>query len=554
VSDQQLLDAVAFAEGLSASDRVLANAFVRLSGSTGDAAAAVALATACLSHVRDQGHSALSLEDLAEDVTELIAANDHGQWPKLAYADPHWWEKQLSGSLAVVSDGLRPAPIALHSSLLQFRRYLDAERRIAKRIGAWLDAGGEGFRIITGGPGTGKTTHVARTLVETVERDPSLRIALAAPTGKAAARVSESIRLRLDDLKAPEVVRARVPQDAQTLHRLLRYQPWNDHFAAREGAPLGADLVIVDEASMVDVLMMDSLIAALSSRTRLVLVGDHNQLASVDAGDVLGALCRAAQQRGAGSPLHRSVTWLTHSYRFAAHPGIGALAEAILAADGERAMALLRDGRQPDVAWMAPPESTDALLAPLVPHLERCLEANSPREMLSALDAFRVLCPEREGVLGVGGINRAVERWLQRRGADVRERWYHRRPVLVTANDYGTQVFNGDLGVAWASQGEVLVHFPAAMNNTRAIAPARLPETETAWAMTVHKSQGSEFDEVLVVLPAKGSRVLGRELLYTAVTRARHRVTVVGADSVMAAAIARTSRRQSGLERLLETT
>jgi len=165
-----------------------------------------------------------------------------------------------------------------------------------------------------------------------------------------------------------------------------------------------------------------------------------------------------------------------------------------------------------------------------------------------------VLCAEREGTWGVSGINAEVERWLRGQGTVITERWYHRRPVMVMANDYGTQLFNGDVGVAWEANGEMLVHFPAPEHATRAIQPARMPETQTAWAMTVHKAQGSEFTNVIVMLPANGSRVLGRELLYTAVTRARQQVLIVGDDSVMRAAVARTVRRSSGLEALLRAT
>lgn len=181
------------------------------------------------------------------------------------------------------------------------------------------------------------------------------------------------------------------------------------------------------------------------------------------------------------------------------------------------------------------------------------MDAHTPAELLDALESFRVLSPEREGELGVAGINDAVERWLARRGHAVHDSWYHRRPVMVTANDYATRVFNGDVGVVWRERGTVAVYFRGNNGTVRAISPARLPLVETAWAMTVHKSQGSEFDNVLVVLPERQSRTMNRELLYTAVTRAKLGVTVIGSVGAMRAAVERVTGRTSGLgERMRE--
>jgi exodeoxyribonuclease V alpha subunit len=359
--------------------------------------------------------------------------------------------------------------------------------------------------------------------------------------------------LRLDAMQASPEVRAHVPQSACTVHRLLGYQPDRDRFWSREGTPLPYDLVILDEASMVDVLLMDALMAALPAHATLLLVGDQDQLASVEAGDVLGAICRVAHHVGSGNALHACVDRLTRSYRFEAHPAIGDAAAAILLGDAAALVAVAHDPARAEVRWAPAPRDRAELLALLVPHLERCLAAESAAAALTALDGFRVLCAEREGTWGVSGMNAEVERWLRSQGTVITERWYHRRPVMVMANDYGSQVFNGDVGVAWEADGEMLVHFPGPEGTTRAMQPARLPETQTAWAMTVHKAQGSEFTNVIVMLPAKGSRVLGRELLYTAVTRARSQVLLVGDESVMRSAVSRTARRGSGLEALLRT-
>ncbi len=546
---------------LSTSDRVLAELTLRRAGVVGEIGAPTAVAVALLARARDDGHSALSLSDLAAEASELarelgasgVDGGVDGIGALLHGRDAAWWRTALAAVPAVVqaANGPTPSPLVWHGALLQFRRYFDAEQRIVARIRASLAHDGPTFRVMTGGPGTGKTTRIAEMLVETLDRDPMLRVALAAPTGKAAARLSESVRQRLNALNASPEIRARVPQSARTVHRLLGYQPDRDRFWSRAGTPLPFDLVILDEASMVDVLLMDALVAALPVHATLLLVGDQDQLASVEAGDVLGAVCRVAQELGAGHVLHDSVERLTRSFRFEAHPAIGDAAAAILTGDTAALTAVVHDAGRADVRWAPAPRDRTELMALLVPPLEQVLAAQTPAAALTALDGFRVLCAEREGTWGVSGINAEVERWLRGQGTVITERWYHRRPVMVMANDYGTQLFNGDVGVAWEADGELLVHFPAPNDATRAIQPARLPETQTAWAMTVHKAQGSEFTNVIVMLPAKGSRVLGRELLYTAVTRARSHVLIVGDESVMRSALSRTGRRGSGLEALL---
>jgi exodeoxyribonuclease V alpha subunit len=465
-------------------------------------------------------------------------------------ADENWFVAALA-ACSLASDGATLTPLVLRNGLLQFWRYFDAERRIAARIEelTLLPAVGglPGFSIITGGPGTGKTTMVARKLVELKASEPGLRVALAAPTGKAAARLTESIRKELDKLEPAGVAPTSALIEARTLHRLLGYSPRTDTFRSNATDPLDDDLVIVDEASMVDVLMLDALLRALKPGARLMLVGDHNQLASVDAGDVLGELCRAALTAASGSPLFNSVTLLTESWRFAEQPAIGALAAAILAGDANAVFRVCSDSSAPQVRLAPPAKSTDSLLDSIVSNLESCRSAASAEALLNALDSFRILSPEREGRLGVQGINIAVERWLAKHGHSVQDEWYHGRPVLVTANDYATGVFNGDLGVVWREGGDTLVHFRGGAGETRAIAPVRLPNVETAWAMTVHKAQGSEFHDVVVVVPEYESHVMSRELLYTAVTRAQRGVTVIGSTEAITSAIAHSSGRTSGL-------
>lgn len=592
-----LCECLEHATSLTPIDRQLAVVMLRRSEIGGEPAVAAALAIALLSRARRDGHSLISFADLATQSLLLtaVAADDavHAEhhiadgsardaapaprWPVLPYEDVVWWRRHLTAEPMTASvvdvDGSghaygatgaditaslsvrQVAPVVVANDTLQFRRYRDAEQRIGAAISARIAHGGGRFRIITGGPGTGKTTQVAKLLLASLEANPALRIQLAAPTGKAAARITESLRLRLDAEEASADLRAHVPAGASTLHRLLGHLPVEDRFRMRQGHPLAGDLVIVDEASMVDVLMMDALLAALPERAQLVLVGDHHQLASVEAGDVLGALCREAESRGPGSDLHGAVERLTHSWRFDAHPGIGALADAILAGDLPTMLRVLRDDAHPEVTLTSSAphhaSTSDPLLDSVAPHLHSCRNASSPAELLAALDGFRIVCPEREGPLGVSGLCTRVEDWLAAHGAPMTGEWYHGRPVLVTANDYATQLFNGDVGVAWQSEGELLVHFRSADGGTRALAPSRLPAVQTAWAMTVHKAQGSEFDDVLVVLPTHASRVSGRELLYTAVTRARSRVTIAADVPALTAALATSAQRASGLARWL---
>lgn len=555
---RDLLHAMHRARLLDPVDVQLAEMLVRRGNEEGERGLVLALATACASRARREGHSAVTIEQLVSFARQVEAqraslGSAAGALAHEALDDARWWRAQLHAS-PYVGDGTTNTPLVLQGELLQFKRYHEAEQRIAtfvqRRVAEPHEGSVKPFSIVTGGPGTGKTTHVAHTLVDVAQRAPGARIALAAPTGKAAARLTESIRQRMDEVARESGVRGEMPAEARTLHRLLGYSPQTDTFRSNASDPLDDDLVIVDEASMMDVLMLDALLRALKPGARLMLVGDHNQLASVDAGDVLGALCRSAQRERAGAPLFDSVKWLETSWRFREHPAIGQLAQGVLAGDSDAVFAVCDDPALPEVMMRPIAPTAEALLEPLAPALERCLAADSPHALLGALDALRILAPEREGRMGVYSINAAVERWLARRGHAVQEQWYHRRPVLVTANDYATGVYNGDVGVVWrdGASGRVAAYFRTNEGTVRAIAPSRLPLVETAWAMTVHKSQGSEFDHVLVVVPDGESRVMSRELLYTAVTRARRGVTIMASPAAVRQAIARRSARTSGLE------
>ena len=542
-----------------AQDAQLAQLLVRRGKVAGEQGIAIGLMTLLLSRARREGHSGLTLQQLAQQATALRHETEPVIPASLALDDAAWWRAQLTQS-ELIGHGQPLTPVVLRDDMLQFHRYFAAEERIAIRIRALLAQppvdGVPCFSLVTGGPGTGKTHTVAQNLVRMVTLEPRLRVALAAPTGKAAARLTESIRQRIQSTGATaganaDVLRALMDLEASTLHRLLDYNGYGDVYRRHADNPLPFDLVIVDEASMVDVLMLDALLAALRPGARLMLVGDHHQLSSVEAGDVLGVLCRAAESAPDASTLRNAVTRLTTSHRFKDGEGIGALAAAILAGDVAEAWRLGHDDAASAVRIVGHAATPDALLSSVLKPLSRCRDAESIGDLLSALESFRLLAPEREGPRGVRGLNRAVERWLARQGVAVHDPWYHGRPVLVTANDYATRVFNGDIGVVWRTGANVSVHFRSVDDSVRSIAPGRLPAVETAWAMTVHKSQGSEFDHVTVVLPNEESRVMSRELLYTAVTRARHSVTIVGSEAMLRSAIARRTERTSGLEQRL---
>lgn len=405
---------------------------------------------------------------------------------------------------------------------------------------------GRRLAIVSGGPGTGKTTTVARILALLLASKRELRIELAAPTGKAAARLTESIRAQASALPVDVELRRVIGElEARTIHRLLGYGGRGGRFRHDSSRPLACDVVIVDEASMIDLLLMDSLLDAIPPHARLVLVGDKDQLASVDAGFVYGDLCDASQAAGA---LRGVAVELKKNWRFREHPGIEALAAAVRAGDAGAAAAALADPLLTDATRIDPPADARAIVRQLDDEITAVVTAASADAALAALTRFRLLCAANRGPYGVETLNGAIERHLRARGLVGGGDWYRGRPVLVTANDYSVGLFNGDVGVCFPdAEGRSRVWFPATDGTLRAVVPASLPPHVTAWAMTVHKSQGSEFDRVVVVLPERDSPLLSRELVYTAVTRARERVTILGTERTLHAAIERSASRASGL-------
>jgi len=422
--------------------------------------------------------------------------------------------------------------------------------------------------VIAGGPGTGKTTTVARllALLDEQARATGTRpplVALAAPTGKAAARLQEAVRDEVERLGL-DVGGASRRWTASTIHRLLGSRPdTSTRFRHDETHPLVHDVVVVDEASMLSLSLMDRLLAAVRPDARLVLLGDPDQLASVEAGVVLGDIVGQGKP-GAEAPMDASVVVLRRNHRF--EGAIADLAAAVRDGDPERALELLSAGRDGDgdggssLSWIAVPaaaggDAPEALAGLRAEALDawgrvtRAALAGEASAALGALGAFRVLCAHRRGPAGASNWTVQLERWLGDSTATMVRPggWYAGQPLLVTANDYDLRLFNGDTGVVvTTSPGRLAATFERPEGRAE-LSLSRLSHVETCYAMTIHKAQGSQFDTVAVVLPEEGSRILTRELLYTGITRARRRVVVVGDERSIAAAIERPVARASGL-------
>ncbi|HET6488472.1 MAG TPA: exodeoxyribonuclease V subunit alpha, partial [Syntrophales bacterium] len=442
------------------------------------------------------------------------------------------------------------------------------------------------FCVITGGPGTGKTTTVARILALLLEQAATrpLRIALAAPTGKAAARLQEAIRESAGRLACEASIREKLAgMEASTLHRLLGRRPGSSSFMRDEEELLPFDAVIVDEVSMVSLHLLFNLVRSMTGEARLILLGDRDQLASVEAGAVLGDICGAERARrysrpfgkrvaaasgqtvpllpgegpspaGDPSPVGDCIVELTQNYRFGAESGIGGLSRVIRDGSPDEALSILRERHPGDLDFRAVPKPRDLLRALgdiVLAGYGDYMAAGTPAAAFERFNRFRVICALREGPYSVDIFNASVEAILARAGRLRPGRlWYEGRPVMVTRNHYGLRLFNGDIGIALADPengGALRIFFPAPDGAMRKFEPYRLPEHETAFAMTIHKSQGTEFDRVLLVLPEGDARVLTRELLYTGVTRARKRVDLWAGEEALRAAMSRRIERTSGL-------
>lgn len=632
--------------------RPLDVAFARfLAGEDADATEGLLLLGALVSRQQADGH-------LCMDLAAWPSIAEEAEWPAAwrtrvaaTLDDPSQFHSSMLVSLAGHADDGR-SPLVLEGERLYLRRYWNHEQQVAWGIGRRLaqasDApahlgeqlrrlfpeSGEGtvdwqrvacalaargaFTVITGGPGTGKTTTVVRLLglLQTLHRKDvarPLRIRLAAPTGKAAARLQASISTQVAKLDVDEGVRGSIPNQVDTLHRLLGARPDTRRFRHDRSNPLHLDVLVIDEASMIDLEMMAAVLDALPDSARLILLGDKDQLSSVEAGAVLGDLCRRADAGhysadtarwlektsgdGVGDwvrtdalPLDQHVAMLRHSHRFDAGSGIGQLARSVNEGDAARTRQLLASPHV-DIAWTHAPADS-ARLAELVldggqarfaarddsatprgyRHYLQWLRHHRPaahaaadafdawaRGVLQAFGSFQLLSALRQGPFGTDGLNRQISAILQKEGLiDATHEWYEGRPVLVTRNDYNLGLMNGDVGIALrVPDGRGAFHLRVAFEvpgtgddvstRIRLVQPSRLGEQETVYAMTVHKSQGSEFDHAALVLPAMPSPVLTRELLYTGITRARRWFSLLGSDDVLALTVGQSTRRHSGL-------
>ncbi|MCR6686164.1 exodeoxyribonuclease V subunit alpha [Pseudoxanthomonas sp.] len=544
----------------------------------------------------------------------------------LPWPDADSWTQQLRASpwVAQPGDALAPsaedAPLVFESvagtaGLLYLRRYREYEARLAQglrriagqpRQADGIEAVAEVFAtlfplarqgddrqaraaalalrrallLVTGGPGTGKTTTIARLLVLRIAQSLRAglappRIALAAPTGRAAERMAESLRRAVQAIAASGVdptLCAALPDSASTVHRLLGTIPDSPGFRHHADNPLPLDVLVVDEASMVDLPLMCKLVEAVADGTQLILLGDADQLPSVEAGDVLAAILDAAGPGhalqeddvralrpllGDATPVDADATGLRghrvqllRGYRQDAGFDLAPLAEAARDGEADTVLSLLRGGQLRGVDFhedvMDPLEARrEALFA----HWRSLADAPDPATALAMAQRLRLLTALRAGPQGARGLNARIEELLSGRRTGPAPDYFHGRLLLVTENSYRHRLFNGDIGICLHDRyGVLMAWFPGdAPGEVRAFHPAALPRHESAFAMTVHKAQGSEFDEVWLQLPRTPSRVLSRELIYTAITRARTRLHVAGSAQVLRDALARHAVRMSGL-------
>jgi len=546
-------------------DHQFARFMTRQSGLAGDAADRFALLIKRLSAALAAGHSCLPLTSqeepllggslVSQDITTPLVL-----WHGRLYLQRYYrYELRLAEQLKALAQ--------VQCTVPEYQTELDACFGMRPETDSETDWQRQAAKmaltrplaLISGGPGTGKTRTVARILgLLLLALGPDLRIALAAPTGKAAMRLRESISATLAALPFSASIKERIPTTACTLHRLLGVRRNSSVFRHHHANPLPWDVVVVDEASMVDLAMMSKLVDALKPGARLVLLGDKDQLASVESGAVLADCIQA---------LPDNTVTLHKSYRF--NQEISAFARAVNRNDSAAAWSMLTSGTQEATTarslQLLQEPLPDFIVAQYIRYMEKIMalpgnrQEDDIRQLFQCLNRFRVLCATRLGTGGVETLNRQVEQKLAASNYPCQPGgWYPGRPVIILNNDYGLNLFNGDIGICLpdppslsAAPGKFKVWFEREDGSLKGYQPYRLPQCETVFAMTIHKSQGSEFTEVLVVLPTADTPLLTRELIYTAITRARTRVLIASDQAVFTAAVNRTSSRSSGLHEML---
>ncbi len=463
------------------------------------------------------------------------------------YLHRYWhYENQVAAGIYA---RLSPEPVDKQALMVQIESlFADARPEEQEQQSAVLQAVQQRFTVISGGPGTGKTTTVVKILAALLTIQPDIRIALAAPTGKAAARMMDSIQNRIDQISIDADKRSLIPTRASTLHRLLGYR--QRHFQYGREHRLAVDCVIVDEASMIDLSLMFHLLQALPDRARLILLGDRDQLASVSAGNVMGDITGHGRSLDQASPeLAGAIALLRHSYRFDASGGIANLAQQVNLGDSNAALSLL-ESRDKSIHWQI---SEDEQLEPkyldwILKSYQPVFEADSVSDALQQFDKTRVLSAINWGPLGVNELNQLISSKLLAKNQLPDSGSFHGMPIMVNRNHYELGIFNGDSGILWQTRKGLVACFDDGSGGVREISLNRLSDYSPAWVTTVHKSQGSEFDSVLLVLPGDAeAEVLSRELLYTAITRARRDFHLHAGRSVITQTIKRLTKRDSGL-------